>query len=70
MAAKLERFSANDPHDAIVEGLLADGGVMVEGMLDGPTLAALEREVAPHLAAADAGAELLVEDGAVYLEID
>jgi ectoine hydroxylase-related dioxygenase (phytanoyl-CoA dioxygenase family) len=51
--ADLQRLSAGNGADAILESLGADGGVIVEGLLGSETVAAINDDLEPHLAAAD-----------------
>ena len=49
----LQQFQATDPVDTIHGALLEDGGVIVQGLLDGDLLARLNSEIDPLLAGAD-----------------
>jgi ectoine hydroxylase-related dioxygenase (phytanoyl-CoA dioxygenase family) len=51
--ADLQRLSAADGADAVFGALGADGGVIVEGLLGSETVAAINEDLEPHLAAAD-----------------
>jgi ectoine hydroxylase-related dioxygenase (phytanoyl-CoA dioxygenase family) len=59
--ATLHRAHASEGLDAIVEVLVEDGGVIVEGLLDDQTLAAINTEVDPFVFAADPGAKQINE---------
>ncbi len=50
---QLQRFSADTNSSTILDALLGDGGVIVEGLLHSELLAALNREIDPLLATAD-----------------
>ena len=53
MSAKLERLMASEPLDAIAQALSEDGGVIVEGLLDGDLLGRLNDEIDPYVNRAD-----------------
>lgn len=55
--ATLRRARAGDPIHEIVAIVLEDGGVIVDGLLDGDQLTAINAEVDPFVAAAEPGAK-------------
>jgi ectoine hydroxylase-related dioxygenase (phytanoyl-CoA dioxygenase family) len=60
-AAQLRTLAADADIDLIVAALLADGGLIVEGLLDQGTLAAVNSEVDPFVEAADPAAKQINE---------
>ncbi len=59
MVEALERRTAGDPVEAVVEGLDRMGAVIVAGLLDGDTLARFNAELDPHLEAVARGRRML-----------
>lgn len=55
MAAELKRIPATRPVETILHALTEDGGVIVEDLIDRATLAAINAEADPSVAAADPG---------------
>ena len=55
----MQRFVAGSatPTSLVIETLLRDGAVIVEGLIDAPTFAAINTEIDPHVAAADPAAK-------------
>ena len=60
MAVSLRRLKAVDPLDSLVAALQEDGGIVVEGLLDGEVLTRLNAELDPLLEPTEGSLGLLV----------